>query len=63
MDEGRKRTILIAASILAARDLHDWNQISHVNAMMITRALDKAEAILKEIDRRWPDKTNGGKSR
>jgi len=42
VDEGRKRVILIAASILAARKLAQYDG-----------AVRWAEEIMKEIDRRW----------
>jgi hypothetical protein len=40
MDEGRKRVLLIAASILAARNLAKW--------------IFLAEKLLKRIDALWP---------
>lgn len=61
MDEGRKRTILIAASILAARRLADWDGSTllprHIAA--ISDAVRIAERIMTEIDRRWPSKPSG----
>jgi hypothetical protein len=55
MDEGRKRVLLIAASILAARNLAQ----GHVEARSpafepaIFDAILLAECILQRIDNRW----------
>jgi hypothetical protein len=56
VDEGRKRVILIAASILAARKLAQYDGGKRVPATMcaIADAVRWAEEILKEIDERWP---------
>ena len=56
MDEGRKRVILIAASILAARKLAQYDGGKRVPATMsaIADAVRWAEEIMKEIDTRWP---------
>jgi hypothetical protein len=56
VDEGRKRVILIAASILAARKLAQYDGGKRVPATMsaIADAVRWAEEILKEIDSRWP---------
>lgn len=56
MDEGRKRVLLIAASILAARKLAQVDGPKRVPATItaISDALHWAEEIMKEIDRRWP---------
>ena len=56
MDEARKRVILIAASILAARKLAAYDGGKRVPATMsaIADAIRWAEEILREIDRRWP---------
>jgi hypothetical protein len=58
MDEGRKRVLLIAASILAARKLAQYDADARVPATIcaITDAIHWAEEILKELDRRWPVK-------
>jgi hypothetical protein len=54
--KGRKRVILIAAAILAARKLAEYDGGGHVPATIyaITNAVIRAEQILKEIDKRWP---------
>jgi hypothetical protein len=56
MDEGRKRVLPIAASILAARKLAPYNGGARVPATVsaITDAVRWAEQIMAEIDRRWP---------
>jgi hypothetical protein len=58
MDEGRKRVLLIAAAILAARKLAQFDGAGNVPAMVfaVSTAIERAEQILKEIDRRWPTK-------
>jgi len=61
VDEGRKRVLLIAASILAARKLAQYEGGRRVPATItaISDALHWAEHIMEEIDRRWsaPGKT------
>jgi hypothetical protein len=56
MDEGRKRVLLIAASILAARKLAQFDSGKRVPATMsaIADAVRWAEEIMKAIDERWP---------
>jgi hypothetical protein len=56
VDEGRKRVLLIAASILAARRLAQLDRVRMVPASVsgIADAVQWAEEILKEIDRKWP---------
>jgi hypothetical protein len=56
MDEGRKRVLLIAASILAARKLAQFDGGKRVPATMsaIADAVGWAEEIMKAIDERWP---------
>lgn len=58
MDEGRKRVLLIAASILAARKLAQFDGGARVPATIcaIDDAIRWAERIMEEIDRRWPAK-------
>ena len=58
MDEGRKRVLLIAAAILAARKLAQYDAGKRVPATIcaIADAVRWAEEILKEIDRRWPER-------
>ena len=56
MDEGRKRVLLIAASILAARKLAQYDGGRRVPATIsaIADAIRWAEEIMNEIDQRWP---------
>jgi hypothetical protein len=56
MDEGRKRVLLIAANILAARKLAQFEGGKRVPATMsaIADAVRWAEEIMKAIDERWP---------
>ena len=56
MDEGRKRALLIAASILAARKLSGFDGGKRVPATVaaISDAVRWAEELLKAIDGRWP---------
>lgn len=56
VDEGRKRVLLIAASILAARKLAQYDGGRRVPATVaaISDAVRWAEQILGEIDSRWP---------
>ena len=59
MDEGRKRVILIAAAILAARKLAQYEPGKRVPATIcaIDDAVRWAAEIMNEIDRRWPART------
>jgi hypothetical protein len=56
MDEGRKRVLLIAAAILAARRLAQYQGGTRVPATItaIDDALQWAEQIMRRIDERWP---------
>ncbi len=56
IDEGRKRVLLIAASILAARRPSQYEGGVRVPATIcaIADAIRWAEEIMNEIDRRWP---------
>lgn len=57
VDEGRKRVLLIAAWILAARRLADWNggPPSPKFVAAISDSISIAERILRAIDDRWPE--------
>lgn len=56
MEEGRKRVLLIAASILAARGLADWNgSPSPKFVAAISDSIRIAERIMQAIDDRWPE--------
>ena len=55
MDEGRKRVVLIAASILAARRLAQLDRKpSPAIESCIADAISDAEKIMRRIDRMWP---------
>ncbi len=56
MDEGRKRVLMIAASILAARKLAQYDAGARIPATVgaIADAVRWAERIMEEIDRRHP---------
>ncbi|HEX8817646.1 MAG TPA: hypothetical protein VF753_19295 [Terriglobales bacterium] len=56
MDEGRKRVLLIAACILAARKLAQFEGQKRVPAsiMAIEDAVRWAEQIMAAIDKRYP---------
>jgi hypothetical protein len=58
VDEGRKRVLLIAASILAARKLAQYDSVVRIPATVsaIADAIRWAEQIMEEIDRRHPVK-------
>ena len=58
MDEGRKRVLLIAASILGARRLADWDGGAGFPKFVaaVSDSIRIAERILQAIDDRWPDK-------
>lgn len=60
MDEGRKRVLLIAASVLAARRLAQFEPGKRVPATIcaISDAVRWAEEIMEEIDRRHPAKSD-----
>ena len=56
MDETRKRTLLIAASILAARRLAQLDGVrrSPASITAIGDAVHWAEEIMRVIEERWP---------
>ena len=55
VDEGRKRVLLIAACILAARKLSQWDgRHSPASESAISDAIALAERILSKIDSHWP---------
>jgi hypothetical protein len=61
VDEGRKRVLLIAASLLAPRKLAAYDAGKRVPATItaIADAVRWAEEIVKEIDSRWPAERKG----
>jgi hypothetical protein len=56
VDEGRKRVLLIAAAILAARKLAQYDGGTRVPATVsaIADGVRWAEEIMRAIDSRWP---------
>jgi len=58
MDEGRKRVLLIAAAILAARKLCQLESTRPSPALhsIIADAVIFAERIMQRIDAEWPQK-------
>ena len=61
MDEGRKRVLLIAASILAARKLAQTDgRRSPAYEAAIADAIVTAERVMAKIDARWPSRRNHG---
>jgi hypothetical protein len=58
MDEGRKRVLLIAAAILAARKLSQYDGVKRVPATIsaVADAVRWAEELMRAIDERWPAK-------
>ena len=56
MDEGRKRVLLITASILAARKVAPYDSGARIPATVaaIADAVRWAERIMEEIDQRHP---------
>jgi hypothetical protein len=61
MDEGRKRVLLIAASILAARRLAQWDgRPSPASESAIADPTATAERIMSKIDARWPSTERQG---
>jgi hypothetical protein len=58
VDESRKKVLLIAASILAARKLSQYDGGKRIPATVaaISDAVRWAEEIMRAIDERWPSK-------
>ena len=57
MDEQRKYAILFAATILAARKLHEiGDKPCPARECAIADAIAQAERILQKIGERWPNK-------
>jgi hypothetical protein len=60
MDEGASACLLVAASILAARKLAQFDRVQKVPATVsaIANAVRWAEEIMKTIDERFPTRDN-----
>jgi hypothetical protein len=62
MDEGRKRVLLIAASIIATRKLTNWDgRPSPAFECAVHDAIVIAERIMDKIDSRWPSRAGNAK--
>jgi hypothetical protein len=61
VDEGRKRVLLIAASILAARKLAQLDGPRQLNSPAAESAMSDAvmlaERIMRRIDAQWPEQS------
>jgi hypothetical protein len=64
MDEARKKTLWVCASILAASKLADLQdgKSAAVQTEITQDAVCKAERILRQIDARWPSNVVPGKT-
>jgi hypothetical protein len=56
VDEGRKRVLLIAASILAARKLAQYDKPCPAIEATIANSIVMAEKIMRRIDTTYPAK-------
>jgi hypothetical protein len=57
VDEGRKRVLLIAATILAARKLAQMDgRPSPAIESIISDAISRAERIMQRIDAKYPER-------
>ena len=62
MNEGRKRVLLIAASILAARKLSGWSGgWTPAAEASVSDAITLAEKIMSRIDGKWPETNHRGR--
>jgi hypothetical protein len=59
VDEGRKRVLLIAATILAARKLAQFDKPCPGIEAAIANSVAMAEKIMRKIDALYPAKSNG----
>ena len=62
MDEGRKRVLLIAATILAARKLAQFDKPCPGVEAAISNSISMAEKIMRKIDDLYPAKANEAKA-
>jgi uncharacterized protein YbaP (TraB family) len=64
MDELRKKTLWVCASILAAPKLADLQdgKSAALQTDLTQDAITKAERIMRQIDARWPSNTVPGKT-
>jgi hypothetical protein len=62
MDAGRKRVLLIAATILAAHKLAQYERPCPGVEAAIADGITMAEKIMAKIDAKYPAKQNDGKA-
>jgi len=62
VDEGRKRVLLIAATILAARKLAQYDKPCPGIEAAISNSISMAEKIMRKIDALYPSKPNDAKA-
>jgi hypothetical protein len=64
MDEARKKTLWVCATILAAPKLADLEdgKSAALQAEITQDAICKAERIIRQIDSRWPSNSVPGKT-
>ncbi len=63
MDEGRKKTLWVCASIIAAGKLAAFEDGKSAEQSQVTYdAILKAERIINQIDARWPSNRVPGKT-
>jgi hypothetical protein len=62
MDEGRKRVLLIAATILAARKLAQFDKPCPGVESAIADGITMAERIMAKIDQKYPQKPKNDKA-
>jgi hypothetical protein len=60
MDEGRKRVLLIAATILAARKLAQFDEPCPSIESAIADSVAMAEQIMAKIDAKYPENAKDG---
>jgi hypothetical protein len=62
VDEGRKRVLLIAATILAARKLATFDRPCPGTESAIADGISMAERIMERIGAKYPAKQSDGKA-
>ena len=64
MDEARKKTLWVCATILAAPKLADLEdgKSAALQSQITLDAIQKAERIMRQVDARWPSNAVPGKT-
>jgi hypothetical protein len=62
VDEGRKRVLLIAATVLAARKLAQFDKPCPGIEAAISNSISMAEKIMRKIDDLYPAKGNDARA-